>query len=170
MLHILVRVLGKPVCFVYSEISYKNPVLVWLNFAYHIIRKLSFCYLIFYQTKKYADVIIPRGADNLGKVLFIINTGIAFMLIRLGKHSLGVLWRSSVESVSLPLWFCSGHQLDSPAHPRHYERRTKQAPQRLHERPQHSTAAADIRVQQPTSLTSSHLSSQSGEGCGGLAL
>lgn len=65
---------------------------------------------------------------------------------------------------------CSGHQLDSTAHPRHSERRTKQAPQRLHERPQHSTSAADLRVQQPASLTSSHLSSQGGEGCGGCAV
>lgn len=68
------------------------------------------------------------------------------------------------------LFSSSGHQLDSTAHPRHSERRTKQASQRLHEWPQHSTSAADLGVQQPASLTSSHLSSQGGEGCGGVAL
>ncbi len=26
--------------------------------------------LFYFQTKKYADVIIPRGADNLGEIFF----------------------------------------------------------------------------------------------------
>lgn len=64
----------------------------------------------------------------------------------------------------------SGHQLDSTAHPRHSERRPKQAPQRLREWSQHSTSATDLRIQQPPSLTSPHLSSQGGEGCGVCAV
>lgn len=64
----------------------------------------------------------------------------------------------------------SGHQPNSTAHPRHSERWAEQASQRLLERPQHSTTATDLRVQQPTSLTTSHLSSHGGEGCGGCAV
>lgn len=31
---------------------------------------LSATFCLFFQTKKYADVIIPRGADNLGKGIY----------------------------------------------------------------------------------------------------
>lgn len=64
----------------------------------------------------------------------------------------------------------SCHQLDSAAHSGHLEWWTEQASDRLHQRPQHSTPAPDLRVQQPAPLTSSHFTSQGGGGCVGVVL
>nr|XP_027778670.1 uridine-cytidine kinase 2 isoform X2 [Marmota flaviventris] len=114
-------------------------------------------------TKKYADVIIPRGADNLGAVVYVCDPrdlgdqgrrSASSWPVQVAQQDLALQLKTKQQQQQNGGAAQCGHQPHRAAHPGHPQRRAFQAadqrlPQRLHP----FTQEAAIGVQQPAALT-----------------
>ena len=48
---------------------------------FYILFEIAYIGISFFQTKKFADVIIPRGADNIGIILHTIAVYSASLMV-----------------------------------------------------------------------------------------